>query len=184
MVQIRDQFRVTDRFNGAVFGLKSEARYGMFTSSLTLKGAIGNMHERVEIQGASTFVDPLSQSGTPTTFGFPSGVGGNGGAVGGVLAHPGNIGTYVRDRLTVIPEVGGTVGIALTRGLTGYVGVNFIYFPDVVRPGSAVNPVVSPASIPFSPNFGQLGAQRSPGFRFIEEDLWVGGATIGLMLRY
>lgn len=184
VVQIRDQFRATNRFNGGVVGMRFEGRYGMFTSSFTTKVAGGNMHQRVEILGASTFVDPGVQSGTPTTFGFPSGIGGNGGSVGGVLAHPGNIGTYVKDRFTVIPEVTATWGIALTRTLTGYIGVNFIYFPDVTRPGQAVNPFISSASIPFSPNFGAPGFPRSPTFKFNETDLWVGGATFGLQLRY
>ncbi|MBN9119571.1 MAG: BBP7 family outer membrane beta-barrel protein, partial [Planctomycetes bacterium] len=184
VVQLNDQFRTTNRFNGAVIGLRTEGRYGMFTSSLTAKIAAGYLNERVEISGNTTFVDPTSRSGTPSTFGFPSGVGGNGGSVGGVLANPSNIGTFVHDRFTYIPEVGVTFGVALTRGLTAYVGGNFIYMPDVVRVGNTVNPVVSSAAIPLSPNFGATGAARGPGFRFIEDDFWIGGATFGLMLRY
>lgn len=183
VVQVRDDFRVTNRFNGGVLGFKLDSRYGMFTSTFTAKASVGNMHQRVEIGGASTFTDTLRQSGNPTGFGFASGVGGSGGAVGGVLANPGNIGTFVNDRFTYIPEVGATFGVALTRGLTGYVGVNFIYFPDVVRPGSAVNANVTSSSIPFTTTFGN-GGPRGPGFRFIEEDLWIGGATAGLMIRY
>jgi hypothetical protein len=183
VVRVQDEFRATNRFNGAVLGLKLDGRYGMFTTSATLRTSVGNMHERMEIMGASTFIDPLSQSGNPTGFGFASGVGGNGGSVGGVLANPGNIGTYVRDRFTYIPEVGVTFGIALTRGITAYIGGNFIYFPDVIRPGSAINPMVSGSSIPFTTTFGNGGA-RSPSFRFIEEDLWLGGATFGLTFRY
>ena len=184
VVQLRDQFRATNRFNGAVIGLKSEGRYGLFTTSFTAKIAGGNLYERVEILGNTTFIDTLSRSGTPTPFGFPSGIGGNGGAVGGVLANASNIGTYSRDKLTYIPEAGATFGIALTRGLTGYIGVNFIYFPEIIRVGSAVNPAANSAAVPFSPNFGQPGAPRAAGFRFIEEDLWIGGVSGGLMLRY
>ncbi len=184
VAQIRDEFRATNRFNGLVLGFKTDSRYGMFTSSLVAKCAVGNMHQRMEINGNSTFVDPTSNSGNPTAFGFGAGVGGSGGSVGGVLATPGNIGTYISDKFTFVPQVGATFGVALTRGLTGFVGVNFIYFPDMARPGSAVNPFVSSASIPFSPNFGFPGAPRSPAFRFVQEDLWVGGATMGLSLRY
>lgn len=184
VVQVRDQFRATNRFNGAVIGFRTEGRYGMFTTSFTGKIAAGYLNERVEIAGNTTFVDPFSRSGTPTAFGFPSGVGGNGGAVGGVLANAGNIGTFTNDRFSYIPEVGASFGIALTRGLTGYVGVNFIYMPDVIRVGNAVNPVVSSSSVPFSPNFGTPGAPRGPAFRFVEEDFWIGGVTAGLMLRY
>jgi hypothetical protein len=187
LVSIRDNFRATNQFNGFVLGLRSEARYGMITTSAFGKIAIGAMHERIEINGMGSFFDPTGGSGG--TVGnlavFNTGTGGGiGGAYGGVLANASNIGTYIHDRFSWIPEVGGNVGIALTRGLTGYIGVNFIYFPDVVRPGSLVYPLVSSAAIPFSPNYGAAGAPRAPGLKIVETDQWLGGINFGLTLRY
>jgi hypothetical protein len=191
VINIQDNIRATNRFNGAVFGLKAEGRYGIFTTSSFAKVAIGNMHQRVEITGGGAFVDTTNRSGSSATnipalnnLILNAAVGGNGSAVGGLLANASNIGTFVHDRFSYIPEVGGNVGIALTRGLTGYIGVNLLYFPDVVRPGTIVSPLVSSAAVPFSPNYGAPGAPRAPGFRFIDEDHWLGGVNFGFMLRY
>jgi hypothetical protein len=185
VVNIRDEFQTTNRFNGGVLGFRTEARSGMFTGTIVAKVALGDMNERVQILGDTTFVDTTGRSGTPTTFGLASAVNsGRGGAVGGVLANPGNIGTYVRDRFTYIPQIGGNWGIAITGGLTAWIGVDFLYFPEVVRPGQAAQPFISSTSLPFSPNFGAPGGPRSLPFKFQGEDLWVGGVNVGMMLRY
>jgi hypothetical protein len=191
LVTINDTFRTTNNFNGGVFGLRSEGRYGMFTFTSVFKASIGDMHERIDIFGGSNFVDPTGRSGVlsaSTTFNttaLNSGAGGGtGGAVGGVLANAGNIGTYVRDRFTVIPEIGLNFGIALTRGCTGYVGVNLIYFPNVIRPGEVVSPLVSSSAIPLSPSYGTAGARRGPPFLFNETDQWLGGVNFGMVFKY
>ena len=187
-ITIRDSFTATNQFNGIITGLQAEGRYGIITTSVFGKISVGELHERVQINGGGSFFDPTGGSGG--TIGnlavFNSGTGGGvGAAYGGVLANAGNIGTYVHDRFTWIPEVGGTVGIALTRGMTGYMGVNLLYFPDVVRPGNIVNQNVSSAAVPFSANYGAAGAPRGPGFKFVAtRPVVIGGATFGLMLRY
>lgn len=187
VVQVRDQFTSTNMFNGLLLGLRGEGRYGMFTASWYGKVGIGEMHERVQIFGGSSFVDPTGNSGS--TFLnqriFESGVnGGVGAAVGGVLANPSNIGTFVHDRFTLIPQAGINLGIALTTGLTGYIGVSGMYFPSVVRPGLQINPVVSSATIPFGANYGASGAQRSPFYNIRETNQVIGGVNFGLKLRY
>ena len=101
-----------------------------------------------------------------------------------MLANPANIGTFVEDRVSVIPEVGVNFGIALTRGLTGFIGVNFLYIPEVIRPGTQASPIVNSAAIPFSSSFGAAGAQRGPRIIFEQDDYWLGGVNFGLMLRY
>jgi hypothetical protein len=186
-VEIRDRFTAVNKFNGVVFGLQSEARYGMITASSFFKVGIGNMHQRVNVFGGGAFVDATGRSGTTfgTLGGFASGVGGgNGAAYGGVLANASNIGTFVNDTFTYVPEIGGKMGIALTKGFTGYIGVNFMFLPDVVRPGEVVSPVVSSAAIPFSVNYGATGAARAPGFQFNQQNHWIGGLSLGFMLRY
>jgi hypothetical protein len=192
VLDVRDSFRVTNRFNGGVLGLKFEGRYGMFTSTFTGKVSLGTMSSRVEINGFSSFTDATGRSGGLPGSGNnivlgpngPTGANiGAGGSAGGVLANSGNIGVFTRDQFTAVPELGGTVGIALTSGMTAYVGSHFIFFPDVIRPGSLINPVVNSASIPGSANFGTGGAPN-PGATVRTESLWIGGATFGLMFRY
>jgi hypothetical protein len=186
-ISIRDTYTAVNQFNGFVVGFNSDARYGMFTANLFGKIAVGDMHERVDISGVSSFYDPSARSGlTPAAAAAFPGIsgGGLGSAYGGVLANAANIGTHIQDRFSYIPEVGGKVGIALTRGLTAYIGGNFLYFPNLVRPGNLVNPVVSSAAIPFSVNYGATGAPRGPGFQMIQTDHWLGGVSCGLILKY
>ena len=186
-IEIRDRINAVNQFNGFVIGFKSDARYGMITTSMFGKIAIGDMHERVEMSGGNAFFDPTGHSGSnANTLGaFPLGVGGGAGsAVGGLLINSNNVGTFVQDKFTYIPEVGLNVGIALTKSLSGYIGGNFLYFPNIVRPGNLINPVVSSAAVPFSPGYGAPGAPRSPGFQFVETDRWLGGLTWGLILKY
>lgn len=186
-VIIRDQFRATNKFNGFVLGFRGETRYGMVTTSTTAKIAIGNMHERIEITGYSSFFDPTGRSGTRagTLGGFNLGVGGGAGAaVGGVLANPSNIGTFVKDRFSYIPEGSFDVGIALTKGLTGYIGVSIIYIPEVIRPGNIINPLVSSAAIPFAPNYGAADAPRGPSVNFVQDHFLLGGVNFGLKYTY
>ena len=172
-IDVRDSIRTLNRFNGFVVGLKGDARYGIVTTSGFAKIAVGEMYERIDILGTGGVSTGSGASRTTVGSSF-----------GGVLATASNIGTYTRDRFTYIPEAGLNVGIALTGGLTGFVGVNFLYFPDVVRPGTNLSPLASSAAIPFSTNFGAAGAPRGPAFRMVEEDHWLGGATFGLSLRY
>lgn len=178
-INVVDSFRTFNHFNGGTLGLRTEARFGIFTTSSFAKVSLGNMRQRLEITGATSFFDPGTQVGTVTTrqpqFGS---------SVGGVLANASNIGRYNDDRFTAIPEFGGTVGIALTRGLTGYVGVNLLYLPDVIRPGGQASNVVSTAAIPFSSSFGAAGGVRAPQVLFNQDDYWVGGVSFGLRLQY
>lgn len=170
-VLIQDYFKVTNRFNGGQVGLRSEVRYGMFLVTATGKFAIGNMNQRLEISGASGFIDPTRQQ----TFGT---------AFGGLLATSTNIGTYNNDEFTIIPELNLNVGLQLTRSVTAYLGYNFLYINNVARPGSQINPVVNSATVPASPNYGST--TRPAGFRnlFQQDDYWLMGLNFGMQLRY
>jgi hypothetical protein len=184
-VTLTDKFRVTNQINGLLLGLRAEGRYGMVTLDGYAKVAIGAVHERIEINGSGAFYDPTGRSGNALgSGGLKLGVGGGAGTVlGGVLANSGNIGTYNRDRFTAVPEAGFNVGIAITNGLTFYTGVSALYFPNIVRPGNLINPVVSSAAIPFSANYGN-GAAAGPLLQIRETSNWLGGLNFGLRLRY
>ena len=178
-VNVVDSFRTFNHFNGATLGLRSEARYGVVTTSSFVKVSLGNMHQRLEVSGSTSFADAGSTFGTLVTR--PPQVGSS---VGGVLANASNIGRYNDDRFSAITEVGGTMGVALTSGLTGYVGLNLLYIPEVIRPGGQATNVVSSAAIPFSSSFGAAGGVRAPRMIFDQDDYWLGGVSFGLRLSY
>lgn len=174
-VLVLDSFKVTNRFNGGQVGARGEVRYGMFTVSGTGKFAIGNMNQRLEIQGASAFAD-LSRPRAP----FPNA----GMAYGGLYANAANIGRYSHDEFAIIPEATLNVGLNVTRGLTAFAGYNFMYIDNVARPMSQINPIVNSATVPFSPNYGAQGRPNVPQQFFVQDEYWVMGVNFGLMLRY
>lgn len=173
-INVEDRFTTTNLFNGTTIGLRNELLYGMFSLDATAKISLGNMQQIVEIQGY-TYV-----SNTTTI----SRTGNVGTAYGGLLANSSNIGRYSHDDFAVIPEGSINLGVNIWRGLTGYVGVTYLYMDHVVRPGDQINPVVNTASVPLSANYGSNGTNAVQGLRFNQSDYWLMGINFGLTYRY
>ena len=102
---------------------------------------------------------------------------------GGVLALPSNIGRTTENAFAVVPE--GTFKIGLKLGDSGrfYVGYNFIYLSDAVRPGDQVDRTIAAVADPISQSGGGLVADR-PRALFNRSDFWAQGLIIGLETRY
>jgi hypothetical protein len=156
-------------FNGTTVGLRNEVRYGMFSVETIAKVGLGDMHQVLEITGSTNTL---------------SGSGAMGAAYGGLYANSTNIGRFSHDDFSVIPEIEINVGINLTRSLSAYVGYNFMYMNQVIRPGGQMNPVIDSTSVPFSSTYGVNGA--TPGYRsiFNTTDFWLMGANFGLAFKY
>ena len=177
-IDIRDNIRTQNRFNGGQVGLRSEVRYGMFTLALSGKLGFGHMHQVVDISGDTSITDPTIVSAAtardPRT-GF---------AFGGLYANASNIGRYNHDEFVIIPEANVNLGLNITRGLTGFIGYNFLYIDNVVRPGTQLNPIVNTATVPASPNYGALNRPGVVNNLFEQDEFWLMGVNFGFMLRY
>jgi hypothetical protein len=169
VVSIRDGFRTTNRFNGGQVGLRGEVRYGMFTLSASGKFAIGYMNQMIDIGGGSAFSSPGGRFGS---------------AFGGLYNNAANIGKYNNDEFAIMPEATGNIGVNITRSLTAHVGYNFLYVNRVVRPSQQLNQVVNSATVPFSPNYGQLGRPNVTSNLFQQDDFWLMGINFGLGLKF
>jgi Putative beta barrel porin-7 (BBP7) len=169
-VQVVDRFVATNQFNGGVFGFRQEYHYGMWNLTGIAKIGIGNMHQILEIQGATTFANPLA--------------GTSGSTYGGLFANSSNIGRFVKDTFAVIPEFTLNVGLNVTRRVSVFAGYNFMYVSRVIRPGNQINPVVDSSTIPFSATFGESGHTPAVQRLFAETDFWIQGANFGLSVRY
>ncbi len=176
-IVVQDSFKVVNRFNGGQVGLRGEARYGMFTTSTTVKFAFGNMNERLEINGNSGYSD-LSRP-NPNTGGVNTGS-----AFGGLYANASNIGRYNHDEFAFIPEININVGLNVTRGITAYLGYNFLYINNIARPSDQINPIVNGATVPSSPNYGALNRPIVPRQIFSQDEFWLMGVNFGLSMRY
>jgi hypothetical protein len=169
-VSIADRFVTTNQFNGGNFALRTEIRYGMWTLSAVGKVAIGNMHQTLRIRGVTSFDDPAT--------------GRSGYAIGGLFANTSNIGTYTHDEFCVIPEVTLTLGINLTKSLSMYLGYNFLYVSNVLRPGNQLSPFIDSTTIPFSSQYGQTGGVPGVMKPLIQDDFWLQGVSFGFAWKY
>jgi hypothetical protein len=101
------------------------------------------------------------------------------------LALPSNIGNFTRDQFAIVPEIGVNVGWHPTSHLRLFVGYNFLYWSNVLRPGDQIDRVLDITQIP---NFNTNGTNPSPQLRpvvpFKDVGFWAQGATFGLELKY
>jgi len=169
-VQVLDRISVTNRFNGGVFGLRYELRYGMWDLMTIGKVGIGNMHQVLDIYGHTAFAN------------FATGQ--TGSSFGGLLANASNIGRYNNDEFAVIPELTANLGIHVTRSILLFAGYNFMWISRVARPGLQISPIVDSSTVPFHPNYGQLGRPPAPRTLFVQDELWIHGVNFGMQIRY
>jgi hypothetical protein len=167
-----DRFKTRNQFYGAQVGAEAELKHGCWFLDVTAKIGLGNVHQRADINGSTTF----------TAVGVSSST-----AAGGLLAQPTNIGAYSHDRLAFLPEFGLKLGYQITDHLRVYLGYNFLYLNNVARPGDQIDRTINVTQIPniTSPPTGEpvVGVRR-PVFVFRQTDFWAQGANIGLEFRY
>jgi hypothetical protein len=142
----------------------------MWTLNTTAKFGVGNMHQMLQIQGTTSFVNPQT--------------GNSGAAYGGLYANSSNIGKYDNDEFAVIPDISVNVGINLTKQVSAYVGYTVIYVNRVARPGDQLNPVIDSTTVPFSPNYGNLGSVPVTARLFNQNEFWLHGINFGFQFRY
>lgn len=169
-VAIADRFAVTNRFNGGFIGLRHEARWGMWSLNTNAKIGVGHMHQMLQIQGTTSFVNP--QTGVA------------GSAYGGLYANSTNIGKFDNDEFAVIPELSFNVGLNLTKQLSAYVGYTVVYANRVARPGDQMNPVIDSTTIPFSQNYGDLVGVSGTSNLFNQNEFWLHGVNFGFQVKY
>jgi hypothetical protein len=111
---------------------------------------------------------------------------------GGLLALSSNIGHFSRDRFSVVPELGLTVGYNITCHMRVFVGYNFLYMSNVLRPGDQIDPILDARKIP---NFVKLAPTSAaatstlpisvhPTVPFNEANFWAQGVNCGLEFHY
>jgi hypothetical protein len=166
---VQDRFSTSNEFVGGELGFLWDWEYRRWSLELLSKLAIGSTKQKVNISG-STRQTTLAPGPTDET------------RSGGLLALDSNIGRYERDELSVIPEIGFTVGFALTERLRVTGGYTFLYWSRVVRPGDQIDLEVNPDNLPFSNVPPSL--PNRPEFVFRDTDLWAHGMNVGLDYRW
>ena len=166
---LHDSFNARSQFFGGQVGVRSEFDHGPFYAEFTGKVGMGDSHESILVNGATTLV--------PAATGVPQV------APGGFLATATNSGRFVRDRFAVVPEVGINAGYQPCPLLRLFVGYTFLYWSDVVRAGDQIDRTVNLTAVPSSGTFGTLVGPARPTVPFRGTDFWAQGVTFGFELR-
>ena len=158
-----DVFRTENQFHGGQIGLVGEWHRGRWSLDARATVAFGNVQQTAEINGAQSL---LLANGMRTNF------------QGGLLALPGaNIGRYTQNQFAVIPEVGLNFGYQITQRMRVFVGYNFLYLGNALRPEGLIDLNIDAARIPNFPLPGSpapLAASR-PTPQFNLSDYFVQG---------
>lgn len=164
---ILDQFKTGSQFYGCDVGLRGEYRMSRrwFVDG-TGRIALGSTYQSCEINGSTTVTTPGGVAST---------------SPGGLLALPSNIGSYSREVLTFVPEVGVHVGYFLTERVRLKAGYTFLYWSSVARAGNVIDPVVNTNSLPPA-GAGALPAR--PAFNWNGTGVWAQGIDLGLEWRF
>jgi Putative beta barrel porin-7 (BBP7) len=65
-----------------------------------------------------------------------------------------------------------------------YVGYDFLYLSNAVRPGDQIDRELNPTQIPVNGSTGGLVGAPRPTFNFHETDFWAQGIRFGVALRF
>ncbi len=163
-----DLFSTRNQFYGGQVGGRINWQSDRFGLDLTGKLAIGATHQSVDIQGVSTQTGPGGVNGT-----FP----------GGFFTQNSNMGHTTANQFGFIPSVEMKFSVFITSYLRAFVGYDFLYWSQVVRPGSQVDRNIN---LTQSAVFG-TGALMGPAYPmplFNRSDFWAQGMNVGLELRF
>ena len=160
---ITDDFQSSNTFHGADIGLRLEKEMQRWSFTGVLKMALGNTRQQIDINGQTETTDLAS--GTSTT------------TAGGLLTQPSNIGSYQRDRFAIIPECEFQLGYRVNCNLKANIGYNFMYWSEVTRAGTAIDPVVNTN---FLPGASGPTTPARPEFAFDSHGVWLQGLDLGL----
>jgi Putative beta barrel porin-7 (BBP7) len=166
---ILDSFHTRNQFYGGEVGVRGETHFGKLVLSANANVSLGVTHQVISIGGLTTLT-PAAGTG-PTSL------------PGGILALPSNSGRFTHDAFSVVPQVGGQVGYDVTPHVRLGVGYDFLYWNNVVRPGSQVNTTISAAQLPTSPSFAP-GTTAVPAVPHNSTDFWAHGVSFSLGLRF
>lgn len=166
---VQDSFDTRNQFYGGQVGAQAEWRRGPWFLDLRGTVALGNTRQTVNINGNQAVTSP---AGVTSRF------------LGGLLALPTNSGRFRRDDFSVVPEVGVNLGYQVGPNLRMFVGYNFLYWSNVLRPGDQIDRVLDETQIPnFGSSAGRAGLGR-PIVPFKSTDFWAQGVSFGVELRY
>jgi hypothetical protein len=166
--QVLDRFNTENHFNGAVFGVGAERRFGVWFVGGRSTVAFGGV-KQVVITDGRTVITPAT--GLPrVTF-------------QGLYAQRSNIGTRERTWFAILPEVDLRVGVQFSESTRFYVGYSWMYLSSVVRAGEQIDVRVNPDFLPGGPAV-VTGPQLPNLDKPLRNDYWMQGLSFGMEIWF
>jgi hypothetical protein len=178
--QREDVFDTRNLFFGPQVGVKAEWHRGRWTLGANAKLAVGWMEQLAQIDGVTVIGTPGTQVLGPLVINLPPTV--YAPFPGGVLAQPSNIGNRNRSKFAFLPELGLNVGYNFRPGLRAFVGYDFMYLSNVLRPDDLIDVNVNPNQ--FAPSVAPLAGPFVPQPQYKQTSFWAQGITLGIELKY
>ena len=177
---ILDDFGADNQFNGADLGFVLTGHRQRWTLDLLGKLGLGATRSRVAIDGRTTLTNTLTGQSVTSTVSVPPGP--NVYTGGGLLAQRSNIGIYTEDSISLVPEIGLTLGYQLAPHIKTTLGYSLIVWTNVMRPGDQIDPYVNPDLLPdeITPVTGPL----APNFPGATSTFWAQGLSGGLQVDF
>jgi hypothetical protein len=180
ILNTHDQFNTRNQFYGCQVGVQTEYRLGNLFVNASGKVAVGDMDQRVTVTGLAVTNFFNTPPGCPFT-GVPTPV-----LPGtGVFAQPSNQGKTTRHEMAVVPDVGVNVGYQVTRNIRAFVGYDFLYLSNVLRPGNQIDRFINTSQTVQGAIAGNTpGSGERPAVPLSGSDFWAQGIHFGLGLSY
>ncbi len=166
-----DDFQTRNQFYGGQLGFQTTWLFAprWFLGARALVG-LGNTHQSIDISGLTAQNQP--------GVGFTT-------APAGALATASNSGHFTHDSFSVVPEAQLKIGYQFSPRLNGFLGYNFLYWSNVVRPGNQVNRTVDGQGIPTSGFYNPTVTTSAPAPpNFAQSGFWAQGLTFGLQFSF
>jgi hypothetical protein len=167
-VRVKDLFSTRNQLYAGQVGMRAERQFGDAFIVADAKVAVGDNVETIKIIGSTAFAPATAGNNLPA----------------GLLAATSNANKYTHSSFAVVPQVGLQAGYYMTSHVRAYVGYDFLYWTEVIRPGENIDRVINRADVPTSLLFGFPGGPNRPVFLKKETDFWAQGVSFGLDFTY
>ncbi|MEM6978516.1 MAG: BBP7 family outer membrane beta-barrel protein [Planctomycetota bacterium] len=160
-----DHFSTRNRFHGLAMGLRGDHCVAGWSLRSAFKLSLGVNDGEITRRGSAMTVVPLIGGGTDVAT-----------RDSGLLVQDTNSGVFQDERFAVVPEIQLRASRRLPSGWDASIGYQFLYWSQLLRAGSQIDPLVNLTQVSTA---GLQGLAR-PEPLIVADDLLVHGITFGL----
>jgi hypothetical protein len=181
--EVFDRFGTKNEFHGLDLGLLWTGQRNRWSLDILGKVALGNNQQLVDIDGYTRLTDTANGRTLKSTVSVPADGAGVGEYTGGgLLTQRPNIGEHKNDQFVVVPEIGLTLGYAISENIRATFGYSLIILPKAVRPGDQIDTNVNLAYLP--DEIYPLPEPARPALTMAEDAYWVQGLNAGIEIGW